>query len=143
MIEDMAADGFEQLVGCDFSRVILNQMRVRCSDLPQVSFHLETLTDTNFPNECFQGIIDKAVFDSIICTEDGETKVRQYINEVERILTDTGIFILISHSNPNDMLQYLEQYDIDEPYFSPWYIEVNAHGKFSILNVCASLQHVC
>ena len=128
-LEDMATDGFEQLEGCDFSRVALNQMRARCSDLPQIKLHLANLTDTDFPNEHFQGIIDKAVFDSILCTEDGATKVRQYINEVERMLTDTGVFILISHNNPEEMLKYLEQYDIDEPYYSPWTIEVQTLSK--------------
>jgi 2-polyprenyl-3-methyl-5-hydroxy-6-metoxy-1,4-benzoquinol methylase len=38
MLEDMAADGYQQLVGADISRVVIHQMKVRCADIPQVSF---------------------------------------------------------------------------------------------------------
>jgi ubiquinone/menaquinone biosynthesis C-methylase UbiE len=130
MLEDMAADGFERLIGVDYSRVVLSQMEVRCEDLPQVSFQLGTVEDLDYPSGFFEAIIDKALFDSIACSEEGKIKIAQYVNEVERILTETGIFIVISNSNPSVMLNYLEQYDIEEANYTPWYIEVQAVGMF-------------
>lgn len=50
--------------------------------------------------------------------------------EVERLLKETGVFFLISHGTPEDNLPLLEQYDIDEPYFTPWGIEVQGIGRF-------------
>lgn len=129
MIEDMAADGYEQLVGCDFSRVAIAQMEVRCYNLPQASFHLRSLTDSDYENEFFDAIIDKAAFDSIMCSDSGSTKVRQYVHEMERILTETGTFIVISHNNPSKILPYLEQNDIEEPNYTPWRVEVKSMGK--------------
>jgi hypothetical protein len=40
-----------------------------------------------------------------------------------------GVFILISSCNPEGRLHYLEQYDADEPGFTPWYVEVQAVMK--------------
>ena len=134
MIEDMAADGYEELVGCDFSRVAVAQMEIRCNDIPQASFHLRSLTDSDYENECFDAIIDKAAFDSIMCSDNGSTKVRQYVHEMERILTETGTFIVISHNNPSKILPYLEQNDIEEPNYTPWQVEIKAIGKFIALN---------
>jgi ubiquinone/menaquinone biosynthesis C-methylase UbiE len=142
MLEDMAVDGFEQLTGVDFSRVVLNQMEVRCEDLPQISLQLGTVEDLNYPNEFFEAIVDKALFDSIACSEEGQIKITQYVNEVERILTDTGIFIVISNSNPDEMLKHLEQYDIEEPNYSPWYIEVQAVGMFFIFKTYRIVRYI-
>lgn len=141
ILEDMADDGFEQLDGCDFSRIVLDQMRLRCENLPQISFHLESVGDTDFFDESFDGVIDKALFDSMICAEDGPRKVTEYINEVDRILLDTGVFILISHSNPEEVLPYLEQYDIDQPNCSTWIVDVQAVGTLiSIGQFCMLRQ---
>jgi len=49
--------------------------------------------------------------------------------EVDRLLSDSGVFILVSHGNPDDRLHFLEQYDIEEPYYTPWEVEVQALAK--------------
>jgi hypothetical protein len=49
--------------------------------------------------------------------------------EVERLLNETGVFFLVSHGTPEDNIPMLEQYDIDEPYFTPWGLEVQGLGK--------------
>jgi hypothetical protein len=88
-------------------------------------YHLEgTMLDTNLPVASFKVIIDKALFDTLLCSTVGATAISQYVFEVDRLLTDDGVFIVISYGNPEQRLHYLEQYDIDEPYYTPWYIEV-------------------
>ena len=49
--------------------------------------------------------------------------------QIDRLLSDDGVFFLVSYGNPDDRLKYLEQYDIEEPYFTTWYIEVRAFGE--------------
>lgn len=46
------------------------------------------------------------------------------------MLKENGVFIIISHGNPEMRLTYLEQYDIDEPHYTPWFIDVQAVGMF-------------
>jgi hypothetical protein len=51
--------------------------------------------------------------------------------KVERLLHDTGVFIIISYGNPEMRLPFLEQTDIDVPHFTPWSVEVQALCKCS------------
>lgn len=126
MIGDMVEDGYENIVGADLSRVAITQMKYRYQDYKEISFFQGTMTDTDLPEESFGAIIDKALFDSLLCTPTGSVTVQQYVNEVDRLLDDTGVFIVISYGNPEQRLQFLEQYDIDLPHFTPWVIEVQA-----------------
>lgn len=75
-------------------------------------------TDTNLPEYSFDAIIDKGLLDSILCGQCGAIDTQVYIIEIERLLKDTGVFICVSHGNPDERLHFLEQYDIDEPYYT-------------------------
>ena len=90
---------------------------------------LGNMVDTNLKEGSYGAIIDKALFDSLLCSQTGPITVAQYVQEVERLLSDTGVFVLVSYGNPEQRLQYLEQYDIDEPFYTPWMIEVQALGE--------------
>jgi ubiquinone/menaquinone biosynthesis C-methylase UbiE len=124
MLGDMADDGFRYLTGADISRVVITQLKYRYKNVPAISLFQGNITDTDLPEGSFDAIIDKALFDSLLCTQTSATTIAQYIFEVERLLTKTGVFIIISHGTPEQRLSLLEQYDIDEPYFTPWIIEV-------------------
>lgn len=41
-----------------------------------------TLCDTDLPEESLDCVIDKALFDSLICTDTGAVTVAQYVTEV-------------------------------------------------------------
>jgi hypothetical protein len=58
------------------------QMQIRCSDLPEISFFQGNMTDTDLPEESFDAVVDKALFDTMICSDSGLTHIRQYIVEV-------------------------------------------------------------
>eukprot|EP01041_Mallomonas_annulata_P012428 gene12428-26141_t len=125
-IDDMADDGYESLLGFDISRVVISQMKARCEDMPQILFMQGNMLDTNLPDKSYDAIIDKALFDAILCKPGGDGFAHILVNEIERLLTDEGVYICISYGNPEERLKYLEQYDLDEEYFTPWYITVEA-----------------
>lgn len=131
MLGDMAEDGYQQIVGNDISRVIVAQLKYRYKDYPQITFFQGNMIDTDLPEGIFGAVIDKGLFDSLLCTQMSTTTIAQYIWEVDRLLNDDGIFIFVSYGNPEQRLHYIEQYDIDEPYFTPWVVEVQAICKFS------------
>ena len=128
--EDMVNDGYSDIVAADFSRVALAQLKVRCKHLPEITYSQGTLCDTDTPEDSYGGVVDKGLFDAICCGP--ANAIPQYVCEIERVLKTGSSFIIISHANPEDRLPLLEQYDIDEPYYTPWYIEVNAIRKFQI-----------
>lgn len=130
MLEDMALDGYENIVGADLSRVAIANKKIRLGDrYPQISFFQGTMCDTNLPAASVDAIIDKALLDSLLCGGMGSVMVQQYIIECDRLLNDNGVLIIISHGNPEQRLLYLEQYDVDEPHFTTWFVEVQAVVK--------------
>lgn len=82
LIGDMADDGYEQLVAGDWSRVVMTQLKYRYRDNPRISFFQGNMTDTDLPEGSFGAIIDKALFDSMLCTQTSSITVAQYIYEV-------------------------------------------------------------
>lgn len=129
MPEDMVEDGYINVCAADISRVVISQLKIRCKEYPEVSFFQGTMCDTNLPEESVDAIIDKGLLDSIICGQMGATDVKVYMIEIERLLSSEGVFILVSHGNPEERLHFLEQYDIDEPNYTPWQVEIQALSK--------------
>ncbi len=116
----MVEDGYTDICAADLSRVVIAELKIRCKDYPEITYFQGTMCDTNLPEGSYDCIIDKGLFDSIICGQMGANDIKSYIIEVERLLSRTGIFILVSHGSPEDRLHFLEQFDLDEPYYTPW-----------------------
>ena len=128
-IEDMADDGYTDLIGVDLSRVAIAIMKDRCKDRPEIKFHQGTMQDTDLPAHIYDGIIDKGLMDALFCTNTGANNVKQYLMEVDRLLNDSGVFFLVTHGLPEERINYLEQYDLAEPGYTPWFVDVQAVGK--------------
>lgn len=79
---DMAEDGYQKIVAADLSRVVMTQMKYRYQDYPQISYFQGTLTDTDLPERSFDAVVDKGLFDALLCTQTGSLTVGQYIYEV-------------------------------------------------------------
>lgn len=129
IIEDMVFDGYESVIGADISRVVISQLTVRCKDLPQASFFQGNMCDTDLPEESVDAIIDKCLFDSLLCSATTVVTTAQYLNEVVRLLSPGGVFIMITNGNPEERLPQLMQEDLDEPYYKPWNIDCQAISK--------------
>lgn len=82
MMEDMVSDGYTNVVGADLSRVVIEQMKSRCSDIPEISFFQGNMMDTDLPEKTYDAIIDKALFDSIVCSHLGTADCAMYVKEV-------------------------------------------------------------
>ena len=104
-------------------------MKIRCSDLAQVTFSQGDMTDVDIPEETYDAAIDKGLMDAIVCRAGGQKQVLKYVSELERITKDDGVFVIISRGLPEERLQYLEQFDIDEPGYTPWFVDVQAVRK--------------
>ena len=130
MPEDMVGDGYTNVIAQDISRVVIEQQKVRCKHLSEnLKCMTGNMTDMDLEEETIDAVVDKALLDALYCSAMGETVVAQYVNEVIRLLTPSGVFIVISYMPPEDCLPMLEQFDIDEPYYTPWLIEVQAMLK--------------
>ena len=67
----------------------------------------------------FDVIVDKALFDAMLCDIDGLKAVNDYLAEIRRVLRPNGLFLLVSHAKPKDRL----------PYFSLFQVQVETLNK--------------
>jgi hypothetical protein len=79
---------YKNLVVNDLSRVAMEHLRTRLStlsNLPEVNieYFQGNMRDTHLPRSSFDGIIDKALLDSLLCDSSGEIAVQQYLQEVD------------------------------------------------------------
>ena len=60
----------------------------------------------------WQGRLDKALLDALFCSDVPERNVMKYLQEVERVLHATGVYICFSFGQPEDRLNFLDNDDV-------------------------------
>jgi ubiquinone/menaquinone biosynthesis C-methylase UbiE len=63
----------------------------------------------DFPDGVFNIVLDKATIDSVLCAEGSLPLVAKCLSEISRVLASDGVFICISHGNPNNRLPVFEK----------------------------------
>uniref|UniRef100_A0A7S0SX50 Methyltransferase domain-containing protein n=1 Tax=Chromulina nebulosa TaxID=96789 RepID=A0A7S0SX50_9STRA len=108
--EEIYKEGFVNITSIDISSVVISQMRDRCAHLDEMEYTvMDALNMEYIPEECFDLIIDKGLFDSQLCTQKNITNIRKLINEMYRVLKPGGTYIVISHGPPDNRLGYLQR----------------------------------
>lgn len=129
MSEEMYKRGFTQIVNIDISQTVIKQMsEKRKEDCPQMKCiivmkfkYLDQVMDVKkmeFPNESFNAVIDKGTLDTILvfflndilnkkqCGEKSAENAPVMLNEIYRVLTNTGTYICISYGAPQVRDEY-------------------------------------
>eukprot|EP00904_Undaria_pinnatifida_P004609 jgi/Undpi1/14149/HiC_scaffold_9.g03800.m1 len=109
---DMFDDGFENIFNADISRVVIDQMAETCKEYP-MEWKSVDLTREAFSAEKFDVALDKACLDSIMCST--QARADNYLQQMDRILQPEGAFICVSFAPPEDRLEMLEYWDLDQP----------------------------
>lgn len=110
MSEDMVTDGYVEIVNIDISSVVIEMMRKKYFDVPQLQYLRMDVRDMSmFPDESFDCAIDKGTLDSLMCGVDAPLSAAQMILEVDRLLKPGGTFILITYGDPSVRMPHLNQ----------------------------------
>ncbi len=95
-------EGYTNITNIDSSKVVINQMSDRYQDLDQMEYTLMDATNMEFiPDNCFDLVIDKALFDCVLCGANNMTNIIKLVKEMYRVLKPNGKYIMFSHSPPN------------------------------------------
>lgn len=95
---DIYSDGYHNITNIDISSVVIAQMTNLYSKYDEMEFstmdarHMELI-----PNCCFDVVLDKGLFDSLLCAEENTTDVQQLITEMWRVLKPGGTYLIVSH----------------------------------------------
>lgn len=124
---EMYDDGFHNITNIDISEVVINSMTDKNSSRDHMEYTVMDVRNMEYiPDECFDAVIDKALFDCLLCGENNLDSVQRMLNEVFRCLKPTGYYIMISHAPPASRMHYLtssnlqwdvETLEIDKPAF--------------------------
>ncbi|XP_050387751.1 uncharacterized protein LOC126804039 [Argentina anserina] len=110
MSEDMAKDGYEDIMNIDISSVVIDLMKTRNKHIPQLKYKQMDVRDMSFfPDESFDGIIDKGTLDSLMCGNDAPISATQMLGEVSRLLKPGGAYILITYGDPQVRMPHLSR----------------------------------
>jgi SAM-dependent methyltransferase len=129
MCEDMVEDGYNSVLGTDISRVVIDMQTLLAVEYPEIKYQQCNMCNSFMEPECVDAIIDKGLYDAILCAVNGERQIQLYIREVLRLLSSEGVFILISHHLPEKVLLHIENLDLKDVDFTPWVVSVSAIPK--------------
>ncbi|KAG6679754.1 hypothetical protein I3842_13G008200 [Carya illinoinensis] len=110
MSEDMVKDGYEDIMNIDISSVAIDMMRKKYGNIPQLKYMQMDVRDMSFfPDESFDGVIDKGTLDSLMCGTDAPISSAQMLGEVSRLLKPGGTYMLISYGDPSARMPHLSR----------------------------------
>ncbi|CAA7398549.1 unnamed protein product [Spirodela intermedia] len=107
--EEMVNDGYEDIVNIDISSVVIEAMKEKYADCPEMKyFEMDVRDMTTFESGSFDTVIDKGTLDSLMCGSSAQQNSAKMLEEVNRILKDDGAYILITYGDPKYRLYLLK-----------------------------------
>lgn len=104
---DSSATCIDQLKSRYKAHPLQSSIRYVCGDAVQLS---TTLTRASLPCQaCFDRMVDKGLLDALMCSEGWNGPVVTLLEEVSRVLSCRGLYILVSYRLPKSTKQFLKQ----------------------------------
>eukprot|EP00747_Dinoflagellata_sp_TGD_P161817 gnl/TRDRNA2_/TRDRNA2_178756_c0_seq1.p1 gnl/TRDRNA2_/TRDRNA2_178756_c0~~gnl/TRDRNA2_/TRDRNA2_178756_c0_seq1.p1 ORF type:complete len:211 (-),score=45.93 gnl/TRDRNA2_/TRDRNA2_178756_c0_seq1:119-751(-) len=107
--EEMYEEGFHNITNIDISRVVIQAMQEKYRDKQGMSYTQMDSRSMELADGSFNVVIDKAMFDAILCGEGSTHNAQKMLQEVSRVLTPNGVYIAVSHGQPSYRLTYLQR----------------------------------
>ena len=104
--EDMYNDGYFNISNIDISAVVIQQMKDRNLEKPEMTWDVMDVRDLKFPTQSFDIAIDKSTIDALLCGEDAYVNVAKMTREVQRVLKVGGYYMVISYGVPETRLDH-------------------------------------
>ncbi|KAM3134123.1 hypothetical protein pb186bvf_013744 [Paramecium bursaria] len=112
--EEMFDEGYQNITNIDISHVVTKAMLEKYKDKgPNFRYIHMDARAMEFEDGSFDGIIDKATLDSILCGESSANNAQKMISEIHRVLQPKGVYFVISYGLPEHRLLYLEKPEYD------------------------------
>eukprot|EP00440_Ansanella_granifera_P062970 gb/GFBE01068283.1/.p1 GENE.gb/GFBE01068283.1/~~gb/GFBE01068283.1/.p1 ORF type:complete len:317 (+),score=56.45 gb/GFBE01068283.1/:1-951(+) len=102
-------DGWQFVTAIDSSAeaVRLAKSHPQHASKHEMQFLQMDVCSLDFPDECFDVVLDKATFDTLVSSSIAEIRSEAMLSEVFRVLKPGGIYLMVSHSGPARRLRYL------------------------------------
>ncbi|KAG4990566.1 hypothetical protein AAZX31_09G050200 [Glycine max] len=109
--EGMVVDGgYTDVVNIDISSVVIEAMKTKHQDCPQLKFMKMDVRDmSDFQSGSFGAVIDKGTLDSILCGNNSRQNATKMLEEIWRVLKDKGVYVLVTYGAPLYRLRLLQE----------------------------------
>lgn len=98
-----------RIFNIDISSNVIKNMRDRTKELEGMSWDVMDCRDLKFNQGFFDVVIDKCTMDTILCSDNPYLNVALMTKEVQRVLKVSGIYMIVSHSEPDIRLPQLHR----------------------------------
>ncbi|KAL6843063.1 hypothetical protein ACP4OV_027137 [Aristida adscensionis] len=100
--EDMVKDGYDDIVNIDISSVVIEQMKEKHADVPQLTYMQMDVRDMSFfGNESFDCVLDKGTLDAMMCADDAPSGASKMLAEMTSFLGLVGSTCWYTSSKSN------------------------------------------
>jgi SAM-dependent methyltransferase len=107
--EDMVNDEYQNIVNVDISAVVIEAMVKKYKDVPQLQYlRMDVREMKTFKDATFDSVIDKGMFDSLMCGASAPFSAAKILEEVRRVLRPGGVYMLITYGDPRVRLSHLK-----------------------------------
>ncbi|KAG0556972.1 hypothetical protein KC19_11G092000 [Ceratodon purpureus] len=118
--EEMINDGYETITNIDISQVVIDAMKEKYKNMPQLRYQRMDVRQLNYKAKEFDSVIDKGMLDSLMCGPSASTNVASMIKEIYRVLKPGGVYMLITYGDPRVRVPHLKSDKV------PWDIKLHA-----------------
>ena len=102
--------GYKNITAVDTSDVVISLMADRFKDRDQMEFaSMDAKNLAGIPDGTFDVIIDKALLDALLCSDDNIISVNHLVREMHRVLKPGGVYLVVSHGAPDTRVGYLRR----------------------------------
>ena len=105
MMPDMVKDGYKNMMMTDLSPVVIKQMQ---ETHPGMSWGIMDALNTGLQNTSVKCVVDKSLIDTLMCCSNSLESLKQFYNEMYRILEINGLLITFSLHKPDDIKTHFE-----------------------------------
>ncbi|KAI0642257.1 S-adenosyl-L-methionine-dependent methyltransferase [Trametes meyenii] len=117
--QDMYDDGYKNIVNTDYSGILIEKMKHKHQERPEMEWHEMDIRDLKFEDDVFDVAIDKGTMDAMMTAkadvwdppEEVVQNCNREVDEVLRVLRKGGIFVYLTFGQPHFRRRYLDRSD--------------------------------
>jgi len=96
----LVREGYTSVTCFDRCARVIRTMQARHAKLGIDWVVMDALRLDGLPSLCFDVILDKGLFDSVVCHERSSLVIQTFLREMHRVLRDHGLYLLVSRGKP-------------------------------------------
>ena len=105
--------GYTNIDNMDISSVVIEQMRKRNANRPDMRWVTMDALSMDYESESFDCVVDKSTIDAILCGEYSFYNAAKMLKEVQRVIKPSGYYIAISYGKPETRVFHFKRKHLD------------------------------